>query len=1293
VTSPLPSQGPIRPEGRPVPAHGGLPQRTLDALSDLAALAALACGVPACVLRRRNGTGPETIAAHGHPANGSSEYRASFPVTDGQGNEIGDLALLDQVPLALSEDKQRLAAGFARQASALLETAYADASRPSPIDGQLRDILELVPDAMILHAEGRILYVNTAVVKMAEARDASDLIGLPLPALFASETREFIESLMEDAYEKGLPTTRRAYRLKRRDGKEFPLDFASLALRLEGMDCRLVAIRDLSSRVEAAETLRESETRFQAFMDHSPLMAWMKDEKGGYVYANRGLREYLGAGADEDIAPFFQAFPEKIRQEVEKTDRQVLDDGKPLAYLERFKDRDGPMRSWWVSKFLFHGRHGQRLVGGIGLDMTEKEKAESRTRVFADIFRNIQVGVFVWKLEGKVESASFRLLATNSAAARMSKLSIDDLIGKTMHEAFPGVHRSGLAQNCAHVIATGESMDLGDAPCGDDGSQYTAKIIPLPNDTVAVVFENVTAERKNRQVLRESVERFELIAKATNDAVWEWEPASGRTWWNERAYQLFGYAPGTAPRLEAWKERIHPEDRERVLASLSRVETESALTWVREYRLCRIDGAIAHIYERGYALRDGSGKPLRMLGAMLDVTDQKRAEAAMRESEARYRLLFLNNPQPMWLFDADSLRFLDVNETALASYGYSRGEFLGLTVRDIWLEADGHLLDAALRDLRVKGVLSGVRRHRRKDGSVLHVEVFHHYIQFPGKGAIIALSNDITDKLEALERLRHSEERYRTLAAISPVGLYRVDLKGHWTFVNEHMCSLLGWKLEELAGKAAPAIMHSEDVGWVTDTWNRAAAESRPFRAEYRVLPRDGRPIWVMGNALADKAADGSAIGFVGTVTDITERKQAEILLACQKRTLAQVASGLPLQEVLESLAQSVGRESSGGIGAVLLPEGTAGNLAWTAASALPPAFREDCGPVPCGSEGGPVGLAAEGKEPFICPELASGLAGNWTLATRHGLRACAAAPVMGSGGELLGVFAFFYRQPGAPSPYDSKLMETAADLAAIAIERHRQEEVARKNQELQEQNLRILEASRMKSEFLANMSHELRTPLNAIIGFSQLLIDRKVGPMNEKQSEYMGDILDGGMHLLRLINDVLDLAKIEAGKMQLYPEEMSVAQAMREVCDILVPMALEKGVKVRHEAGPGADEAYLDGRKVRQVLYNLVSNAIKFSKHGGRVDVRSRADGLGGLTLQVADQGIGIRKEDMGKLFQQFQQLDTGSARHYPGTGLGLVITKKLVELHGGTVSVESESGVGSVFSARFPARSPGED
>jgi signal transduction histidine kinase len=402
------------------------------------------------------------------------------------------------------------------------------------------------------------------------------------------------------------------------------------------------------------------------------------------------------------------------------------------------------------------------------------------------------------------------------------------------------------------------------------------------------------------------------------------------------------------------------------------------------------------------------------------------------------------------------------------------------------------------------------------------------------------------------------------------------------------------------------------------------------------------------------------------------------------------VASGWLLQDVLDSLVQFVEKESSGGKGCVLQLDAETRTLSWLSAPGIPEGLKAQVPSIPIDGQGGVLGLSAATKEYACCPDIA--LDKDWLQggkeALEQGFLACASKPIRGSFGQVLGVFVLFYPETGEPAAYDLKLMETASDLAAIAIERQRQQEISRKNQELSEQNLRIQEASRMKSEFLANMSHELRTPLNAIIGFSQLLIDRKVGHLNDKQTEYMGDILDGGMHLLRLINDVLDLAKIEAGKMQLFREEIHVPSAVREVCDILMPMALGKGVIIHTASDPAAETAMLDGSKVRQVLYNLVSNAIKFSKQGGRVSVASKAEPDGGIRLEVADNGIGIRKEDIGKLFKQFQQLDSGSARHYPGSGLGLVITKKLVELHEGRVDVESEPGQGSTFSAIFPRR-----
>jgi signal transduction histidine kinase len=238
-----------------------------------------------------------------------------------------------------------------------------------------------------------------------------------------------------------------------------------------------------------------------------------------------------------------------------------------------------------------------------------------------------------------------------------------------------------------------------------------------------------------------------------------------------------------------------------------------------------------------------------------------------------------------------------------------------------------------------------------------------------------------------------------------------------------------------------------------------------------------------------------------------------------------------------------------------------------------------------------------------------------------------------------------------------------------------------------------LREANRLKSEFLANMSHELRTPLNGIIGFSEFLVDEKPGSLNHKQKEYLNDVLSNGRHLLQLINDVLDLSKVEAGKMALFPEAFSVRKAIEEVCSALAPMADKKSVSIRREVDPAVDSVTLDQQKFKQVLLNLLSNAVKFTGDGGSVDIVVMPHGSGRLRLQVRDTGIGIRREDVGKLFVEFQQLDSGATRLYQGTGLGLALSKKIVELQMGSIGVESEVGKGSTFTVILPVYSPKVD
>ena len=241
---------------------------------------------------------------------------------------------------------------------------------------------------------------------------------------------------------------------------------------------------------------------------------------------------------------------------------------------------------------------------------------------------------------------------------------------------------------------------------------------------------------------------------------------------------------------------------------------------------------------------------------------------------------------------------------------------------------------------------------------------------------------------------------------------------------------------------------------------------------------------------------------------------------------------------------------------------------------------------------------------------------------------------------------------------------------------------------ELKEQIERAETASRMKSQFLANMSHELRTPLNSIIGFSEIIFDGKAGPINDDQKDYLGDVLSSSRHLLRLINDVLDLSKIEAGKSEFSYERVDLAALLLLAGNMLRTQAEKRRIHIEVEKGSEVTGVVTDAARLRQVVYNFLSNAIKFSHDGGKVLLRSRMEGPGHFRLEVQDFGIGISAADQAQLFTEFLQLDAGSNKKYQGTGLGLSLSKKIVEFLGGRVGLESLPGQGSTFYAVLPLK-----
>jgi signal transduction histidine kinase len=296
----------------------------------------------------------------------------------------------------------------------------------------------------------------------------------------------------------------------------------------------------------------------------------------------------------------------------------------------------------------------------------------------------------------------------------------------------------------------------------------------------------------------------------------------------------------------------------------------------------------------------------------------------------------------------------------------------------------------------------------------------------------------------------------------------------------------------------------------------------------------------------------------------------------------------------------------------------------------------------------------------------------------RAGFRALLAVP-MGSA-SVSNVMVLYRRQVGRVDDRAVALLSTLANQSRVAIDN------ARLFKELENKSRQLEAASRHKSDFLANVSHELRTPMNAILGFNELILDEGYGEIPKELRRPLTDIQQSGKNLLRLINDVLDLSKIEAGHMRLALGEYSVADAVAAVRASLGSLAMERGLEFVTAVPDGLPLAYGDSKRIMQCLTNLAGNALKFTRQG-RVEIAvERLDDV--LRFRVSDTGIGIAREHIAGLFAEFQQADSTIAREFGGTGLGLSITKRFVEMHGGRVWVESEVGRGSTFFFSIPLR-----
>jgi PAS domain S-box-containing protein len=631
-------------------------------------------------------------------------------------------------------------------------------------------------------------------------------------------------------------------------------------------------------------------------------------------------------------------------------------------------------------------------------------------------------------------------------------------------------------------------------------------------------------------------------------------------------------------------------------------------------------------------------------------TSDRPAGALAASDDERYRPLFALSPQPAWVYDSVSLRFLEVNEAAVRSYGWSREEFLGLTLRDIRPPSELRRLEDQLVEARSGERHTSESLHRTKSGALRRVEICSYPLEFDGHDARMVLVQDLTERFVAAEALRESEQKYRSLIEQLKDVFFRTDEQGRWTFLNPAWTTLTGHSIEASLGTHFLTYVYPSDRSALLDVFRPLAEGSMDSSlAEVRYFRKDGGYRWMEANTYAVRDARGRLTGTTGTLRDVTGRRTAD----AERQRLA-----TNVRQLLDAAGEGIFGTDTNGIVTFLNRRGCEllgyepGELVGRLMHETTHYSRADGTPYP----------ASE------CPIL----------------RAAAQGVVATADDEV------FWRQDGtalrveyAASPVLDQDQLTGAVVNFRDITSRKRAEleliVARDAAEA---------ASRAKSDFLARMSHELRTPLNSIIGFANVLLKNRHGGMHEGDLSYLTRIATNGRHLLGLINDILDLSKIEAGHMTLELAPVRLDALVRDTVDEIEGQSRERPVELRVELPTTVAPVVTDEARMRQVLVNLIGNAVKFTPADGTITVSTsvvRAEEIAWGEVRVTDTGPGVDVAERDAIFQPYYRSE-GTAT-LPGIGLGLAISHALVAQMGGQLALESDAGAGSSFTIRLPS------
>jgi len=1024
--------------------------------------------------------------------------------------------------------------------------------------------------------------------------------------------------------------------------------------------------RDVTQLRQTEDALRQSEERFRGAFANTAIGMSLVSPEGRFLKTNAALCHFLGYSEAELLDCAFQdvSHPDDLAADLALA-RQTLEGAIDHYHLEkRFVTKQGEVVWGCLSVSLVRDSQGQPLYYVSQMqDINDRKQAEIQLQYLSErlelALKGAQIGIWEWDV------ATNRLIWDDRMLA-LYGICREDFNGHYQDWA-QRVHPEDLeAENEAErkAMAGEQSGDTEFRVVHPDGTirHLIASSFIQRNERgepkrVAGINIDVTDRKLALQENQRLKERLQFVLSTSPAVLFTCKAGEdyGATFISDNVYAVTGFTP--ADFLEDsgfWATHLHPEDAPRIFADIPRLLERNH--HIHEYRFQHQAGHYLWIRAELRLVRDALGTPMEVVGYFADISDRKQAEAELQISRDLHKAIYNESTDALFLVDPQTLRTLDCNQRAVELFEVDDiAELIDIEGRFLQRHpfSDEELLEIAA-DMERQGFWSRELEYVTRRGRIFWGNIAAKPITVAGRTMNLVRVTDISDRKQAEIALQTSETRFRRVFESSVVGMLFANFSGQIVDANDRFLEIIGYSRADLeAGLVRWDTMTPPEYAAIDqDLIVQLRQYGKVSQREKEYYRKDGSRVPVLiGVAILPGTTDQT----VCVVLDMSDRKRLE---QEQQRLVA----------ILQASTDYIG-----------MSDAVSGYVIWNNT-----AVKQLCGIT---SDAAVTQRTPQDYHPdwAIARLQQEGL----PEAIAHGSWIGETALIDAQGQEIpVSQLLLAHKSPQGEVEYFSSIMRD------MRVHKAYQQQLERTNAELRR-------ATRLKDEFLANMSHELRTPLNAILGMSEGLQDEVLGEINEQQRKAIATIETSGQHLLELINDILDLSKVSAGRLELSLSSVSMAHLCTSSLVFVKQQALRKRIHLDAVIPSNLYNVEVDERRMRQALVNLLTNAVKFTPEEGQVTLEVTvqpsaaipppispvpADAGSWLLCSITDTGIGIAPDDQARLFQPFVQVDSKLNRQYEGTGLGLALVKQIVELHGGFVSLFSEQGQGSCFTIGLP-------